>query len=74
MPNSAALRQGSHFKIAKVASCWQRVEDLIGSGFEPHTSRAPEADGLPFVTSGRLFGAVRIKNSSCIKAFYRIRI
>jgi len=22
-----------------VANCWQRVEDLIGSGFKPHTSR-----------------------------------
>jgi len=30
---------GSHINVATVASCWQRVEDLIGSGFEPHTSR-----------------------------------
>jgi len=26
-----------------VASCWQHVGDLIGSGYEPHTSRT-EAD------------------------------
>jgi len=29
----------STLKIAAVASRWQRVNDLIGSGFEPHTSR-----------------------------------
>jgi len=33
------LRQGPHIKVATVASCWQRVGDLIGSGVEPHTSR-----------------------------------
>jgi len=35
---SAALRQGPHhtIKVATVASRWQRVGDLIGSGFEPH--------------------------------------
>jgi len=37
--SSAALRQGSHIKVAIVASCWQRVGDLIGSGFESHTTR-----------------------------------
>jgi len=26
-------------KIATVASRWQRVGDLIGAGFEPHSSR-----------------------------------
>jgi len=39
MPNSAALRQGPHIKVATVASRWQRVGDLTGSGFETHTSR-----------------------------------
>jgi len=34
----ATLRQSPHFKVAAAASRWQRVEDLIGSGFEPHTS------------------------------------
>jgi len=33
------LRQGPHIKVAAVASPWQRVGDLIGSGSEPHTSR-----------------------------------
>jgi len=33
------LRQGPHFKVAAVASRWQRAADLIGSGYEPHTSR-----------------------------------
>jgi len=40
VPISAALRQGPHTKfVAVVVSRWQRVEDLIGSGSEPHTSR-----------------------------------
>jgi len=26
-------------KVAVVASRWQRMEDLIGSGYETHTSR-----------------------------------
>jgi len=34
-----ALRQGPHIKVATVASRWQRMRDLIGSGFEPHTSQ-----------------------------------
>jgi len=29
----------AHIKVAAVASRWQRVGDLIGSGFEPYTSR-----------------------------------
>jgi len=39
VPISAALRQGPHIKVATVASCWQCVGYLIGSRFEPHTSR-----------------------------------
>jgi len=39
VPISAALHQDPHIKVATVASCWQCLEDLIGSGFEPHTSR-----------------------------------
>jgi len=34
-----ALHQSPHIKVATVSSRWQRVGDLIGSGFEPHTSR-----------------------------------
>jgi len=30
---------GNVWKVATVASRWQRVEDLISSGFEFHTSR-----------------------------------
>jgi len=37
--NYAALRQASHIKVATAASRWQRVEDLIGSGFDPYTCR-----------------------------------
>jgi len=45
VPISAALRQGPHIKVAAVASRWKRVEDLIGSGFEPYILRtAPEED------------------------------
>jgi len=36
---SATLRQGHTIKVTTVASRWQRVGDLIGSRFEPHTSR-----------------------------------
>jgi len=32
-----ALRQVSFIKIAAMANHWQCVEDVIGSGFEPHT-------------------------------------
>jgi len=43
---SAALRQGLYIKVAAVASRWQRVGNLIGSGFEPHTSRTPYSHHL----------------------------
>jgi len=36
---STDLRQGPHFKIAAVASRWQRARYLIGSGFEPYNFR-----------------------------------
>jgi len=36
--NSAALHQDPYINVAAVASRWQRVGDLIGSGFESHTS------------------------------------
>jgi len=39
VPNSTALRQGSHIKVETLVSRLQRVGDLIGSGFEPYTSR-----------------------------------
>jgi len=39
-------------KVTAVASCWQRVGDLIGSEFEPHTS-VLEANRLPLVPSAR---------------------
>jgi len=38
VPECVALRQGSHIKVAVVASRWQGVGELIGSGFEHHTS------------------------------------
>jgi len=34
VPNSAALRQDPHIKVAVVASRWQHVGDLIVLGFE----------------------------------------
>jgi len=43
VPISATLHQGPHIKIVTVASRWQHVGDLIGSGFEPQT----------FLTRGR---------------------
>jgi len=33
VPISVAMCQGSHFKVAVVASYWQCVGDLISSGF-----------------------------------------
>jgi len=36
-PYLRALYQGSHVKFTVVVSYWQCVEDLINSGFEPHT-------------------------------------
>jgi len=38
VPISAALRQSHTIKVATVASCWQRMGDLISLGFEAHTS------------------------------------
>jgi len=40
-------------KVAMVASCWQRMGDLIGSGFEPYTSRT-RSERLTLVLSGRI--------------------
>jgi len=40
VPISAALRHAPHITVATVASCWQRVGDLIGWEFESHTSRS----------------------------------
>jgi len=49
IPASLSLKEAPSFlrlctkahtiKVATVASRWQRVGDLIGSEFEPHTSR-----------------------------------
>jgi len=44
VPNSTAYARAHTIKIATVADRWQRVGDLIGSGFKPHTSRTAEAD------------------------------
>jgi len=52
VPISAALRQGPHIKVAAMASRWQHVGDLIGSGFKP-ISPAPEANVLLLEPSGR---------------------
>jgi len=50
---SAALCQGPHIKVAAVASYWQHVENLIGSGFKLHTSRTRSRR-----LSGRLIGLI----------------
>jgi len=42
------LRKAHTIKVATVASRWQRVGDLIGSGFERHTP-APEANVSPLL-------------------------
>jgi len=48
VPISAAFYQGPHIKVAAVAGCWQRVGDLIGSGFDLNPIHPePEADVLP---------------------------
>jgi len=39
VPISAALRQGPHFKVCSGGESLATCVDLIGSGFEPHTSR-----------------------------------
>jgi len=44
------LCHGKYFKVAEVASCWQREQDLIGSVFEP-IPLVLEADVLPLVLS-----------------------
>jgi len=36
------LAPGPHIKVAAVASRWQRVGDLIGTGFEPRTKNLHE--------------------------------
>jgi len=38
-PSLRLCAKAHTFKVATVASRWQRVGNLIGSGFEPHTSR-----------------------------------
>jgi len=38
-PSPRLCAKAHTMKVATVASRWQRVVDLIGSGFEPHTSR-----------------------------------
>jgi len=60
VPISAALRQGPQTKFAAVVSRWQRVGDLIGSGYNP-TPLAPEADVLPLAPSGWLIKNVLLK-------------
>jgi len=36
-PSPRLCAKAYTIKVATVVSCWQRVGDLIGSGFEPHT-------------------------------------
>jgi len=38
-PSPRVCAKDNTIKVATVASHWQRMGDLIGSGFEPHTSR-----------------------------------
>jgi len=51
VPNSAALRQGPHIKVAAVANRWQRVRDLVSSVFEPHSSRTRSRRLITFTTA-----------------------
>jgi len=39
MPISETLHQSLHFKVAAMASHWQRVGDFIVLEFEPNTFR-----------------------------------
>jgi len=61
-----------HFKFAAVASGWQRVGDLIDSGYEPHTSSSRSrhlTNGLvkPF---SFLFSAADAPKSDLMKRFF----
>jgi len=38
-PSPRLCAKAHTIKVATLASRWQRMGDLIGSGFEPHTSR-----------------------------------
>jgi len=39
VPSPRLCAKAHILKVATVANRWQHVGDLIGSGFEPHTSR-----------------------------------
>jgi len=61
------LRKVPHIKVAAVASRWQHVGDLIGLGFEPHTSRT-RGRRLTLAPSGRLNAIlIHINNENLIK-------
>jgi len=51
-PTPRLCAKAHTIKVAMVASRWQRVGYLIGSRFEPHTSRT-RSELLPLVPSGR---------------------
>jgi len=50
-------------KVAEVASRWQRVEYLIGWGYEPHTSRTGSECLIPLVPSGRYYVFLHFRNT-----------
>jgi len=72
VPISAALRQGPHIKVATVASRWQREGDLIGSGFEPHTSRTKSV--FPLAPSDRLHLKKAFKDKKWIVILFNVLV
>jgi len=40
-PSPQLCAKAHIIKVATLASCWQRMGDLIGSGFKLHTNRGP---------------------------------
>jgi len=60
MPISEALRQSPEFKVAAVASHWQRVGDFIVSDLNPILP-APEANVLPLALSVQLMRNIKEK-------------
>jgi len=54
------LRHGPHIKVAAVASRWQRLGDLIDSGFEPYTSSTKSSELLrTYLNKESFFGQNR---------------
>jgi len=54
-PSPRLCAKAHTIKVATVTSRWQRMGDLIGSGFEPHSSRTRSER----LTSGRYAGNIQ---------------